>query len=224
MLSFLTSVAKSQPLRLLCLGAHSDDLEIGCAGTVLTLTADVVPVSVRWVVLSAEGQRRSEAQKSARALLRRSSDATIRIADFRDGFFGADYVRLKEYFEALKHGAPPDIILTHRIEDRHQDHRLVAELTWNTFRDHCILEYEIPKYEGDLGNPCIFVPLAKRIAQRKARHLIRYFGSQRPKHWFEGSNFLALSRLRGLECRARSGFAEAFHARKLLWGGVTCRR
>lgn len=224
MLPFLAPVSTDRPLRLLCLGAHSDDLEIGCGGTLLTLATANKPVSVRWVVLSASGKREREARKSAVALLRKAADSTVTVADFWDGFFEAEYVRLKEYFEALKTGAPPDIILTHRLEDRHQDHRLVAELTWNTFRDHVILEYEIPKYEGDLGQPGLYFPLEERVAKRKAQHLIRYFGSQRSKHWFEAENFLALSRVRGLECRAPSGFAEAFYARKLVFGGAACLR
>lgn len=224
MLPLLTAVAKGKSLKLLCLGAHSDDLEIGCGGTVLTMVSGGVPVSIRWVVLSADGHRAAEARHSAAALLRQASEATVAIADFRDAFFGAEYVRLKEYFEALKRHDSPDIILTHRLEDRHQDHRLVAELTWNTFRDHLILEYEIPKYEGDLGNPGLYVPIESRVAKRKARHLMRYFGSQRAKHWFDAENFLALSRIRGLECRAPSGFAEAFYARKMVFGGAACLR
>lgn len=224
MLPLLAESPGRRPLRMLCIGAHSDDLEIGCAGTVMTLGAGACRLSVRWVVLCAEGVRASEARRSARGLLRHFADSSIRLADFRDGFCAAEYVRLKEYFEDLKRGQAPDIVLTHRIEDRHQDHRLVGELTWNTFRDHLILEYEIPKYEGDLGSPNFFVPLTKSNALRKAQHITRYFGSQRSKHWFNGDNFLALARIRGLECRAPSGYAEAFHARKMVWGGAACLR
>lgn len=209
--------ARSEPLRLLCLGAHSDDLEIGCGGTILSWLDSPRPVHVTWVVLTAQGERAREARRSAAALLRRAASFEIVFGEFADGFLPAQYERVKTFFESLKRRIAPDILFTHRLEDRHQDHRLTGELTWNTWRDHFILEYEIPKYEGDLGQPNLFVPLTVAVAHRKVAHLNRHFGSQRSKDWFLAENFLALARLRGIECRARSGYAEAFYARKVTF-------
>jgi len=203
-------------LRVMCLGAHSDDIEIGCAGTVLEWLASYPRVEVTWVVISAGGPRAEEAQLSANALLRGASRAKIVLRDFRDGHFPAQLVETKQFFEELKASETPDVILTHRLEDRHQDHRHVAELTWQTWRDHLILEYEIPKFEGDLGQPNLFVPLSPQAGNRKVRHLMRHFGSQRSKGWFRPETFLGLMQLRAVECRARSGFAEAFHMRKCV--------
>lgn len=202
--------------RILCLGAHSDDIEIGCAGTLLSWLAEWPAASVTWVVLSAAGERAAEARRSATALLRRAKDSKIVLGAFRDGFFPAEYPAIKEYLEAVRRESDPDIVLTHRLEDRHQDHRITAELTWNTWRDHLVLEYEIPKYEGDLGQPNCYVHVPAAAARRKVTHLQRHFASQRSKSWFMAENFLGLMRLRGLECRAASGFAEAFHARKFV--------
>lgn len=215
MLDFLPALPAAAPLRLLCIGAHSDDLEIGCGGTVLTWLAGGRPADVTWVVLTAEGDRAREAKRSARALLQRASRHDIVLGAFKDGFLPSQYEAVKDFFESIKARCSPDIVLTHRLEDRHQDHRLASELTWNTWRDHQILEYEIMKYEGDLGQPNVFVPLKASIAQRKATHLARHFASQRAKSWFDESNFEALARIRGLECRSPSGLAEAFHARKM---------
>ena len=205
-----------EPLRLLCIGAHSDDLEIGCAGTVLTWLGARPTVEVTWVVLSAEAERGVEARRSAMRLLRGAARSRVVLGEFRDGFLPAQYAQAKEFFERLKAGADPDVILTHHLHDRHQDHRLAAELTWNTWRDHLILEYEIPKFEGDLGQPNTYVPLSARVARRKVAHLERHFASQRGRSWFSAENFLALMRVRGVECRSSSGFAEAFHARKVV--------
>jgi LmbE family N-acetylglucosaminyl deacetylase len=216
LLSLATQLGRAGPLQLLCVGAHSDDLEIGCSGTVLSWLASPLELHVTWVVLAATGERAREARRSAAALLRRAASAEIILGDFKDGFLPAQYQNVKMFFEELKIRPVPDVILTHRLEDRHQDHRLASELTWNTWRDHLILEYEIPKYEGDLGQPNVYVPLGAAAAKRKVAHLDRHFGSQRSKDWFASDNFLALARLRGLECRAPSGFAEGFHARKLL--------
>jgi LmbE family N-acetylglucosaminyl deacetylase len=203
-------------LRVMCLGAHGDDLEIGCAGTLLQWLANYPKVEVTWVVLSAVGPRAVEARRSAKALLRDASRTKIVLRDFRDGYFPSQFVEVKKLFEELKASETPDLILTHRLEDRHQDHRQVAELTWQTWRDHLILEYEIPKYEGDLGQPNLYVPLATDVANRKVRHLLRHFGTQRSKGWFSDETFLGLMRLRGIECRAPSGMAEGFHARKAI--------
>lgn len=219
-LTFSPDLARKTALQLLCIGAHSDDLEIGCGGTLLRWLAGPRPLNVTWVVLSAAGPRATEARRSARSLLRRAASAEVIIGGFRDGYLGADYPAVKAFFESLKQYPSPDLILTHHLADRHQDHRLAAELTWNTFRDHAILEYEIPKYEGDLGLPNAYVPLSARDSARKVAHLERHFGSQRSKHWFTADTFLALARLRGLECRAPDGHAEAFHARKLVLGNL----
>ena len=216
MLQLVPKVRASRPLRLLCIGAHSDDIEIGCGGTVLTWLASTPGIKVTWVVLCAEGGRATEARRSARALLQRSAACKVIIANFRDGFLPAQYADVKGFFEDLKRDVDPDVILTHWLHDRHQDHRLTAELTWNTWRNHLVIEYEIPKYEGDLAPPNTYVPIPASLASRKAAHLGRYFSSQRGKDWFVADNFLALMRVRGLECRSPSGFAEAFHARKLI--------
>ena len=217
MLRLVPEVRRGRQLRLLCIGAHSDDLEIGCGGTILTWLANMPAVEVTWVVLSAEGIRASEARRSARALLARAAARKIFIANFRDCFLQAQYVDVKSHFEHLRKEIDPDIILTHWLQDRHQDHRLVAELTWNTWRNHLVLEYEIPKYEGDLVTPNVYVPIPTSVARRKISHLNRHFSSQRSKDWFAADTFLGLMRLRGLESRSQSGFAEAFHARKLVF-------
>ena len=200
---------------LLCLGAHSDDLEIGCGGMVMNWLATRARVDVTWVVFCAADQREVEARNSANALLRKADSRSLVLRDFRDGHLPAQFTQAKSLLEELKESAKPDIILTHRLEDRHQDHRLIAELTWQTFRDHLVLEYEIPKYEGDLGQPNLYVPLSASVARRKVDHLMRHFGSQRSKSWFRPETFLGLMHLRGIECRARSGLAEALYARKL---------
>jgi LmbE family N-acetylglucosaminyl deacetylase len=183
---------------------------------VLSWLVSTPAIKVTWVVLSAKGDRAKEARRSARSLLLRAAERKIIIGNFRDGFLPAQYAEVKCFFEDLKGEVNPDVVLTHHLNDRHQDHRLTAELTWNTWRDHLVLEYEIPKYEGDLAQPNAYVSIAASLARRKAAHLGRYFSSQRSKDWFVADNFLALMRVRGLECRSPSGFAEAFHARKLV--------
>jgi len=207
--------ALGRPLRLLCIGAHSDDLEIGCAGAVLEWIRRGRGAEVTWVVLSAAGARAAEARRSARALLG-SAAKRIVLGGFADGHLPAQFAEAKRFFEELKAGDAPDLILTHRLEDRHQDHRLAAELAWQTWRDHLIVEFEIPKYEGDLGQPNAYVPLQAGIAKRKVRHLMRHFGTQRSRAWFSEETFFGLMQLRAVECRAPSGFAEAFHVRKML--------
>jgi LmbE family N-acetylglucosaminyl deacetylase len=200
---------------VLCLGAHSDDLEIGCGGTVLRLLQDYPKARIHWVVLSAVGDRRGEATASAEALLA-GFEACIEIAEFEDRFFPQQQAELKRFFDQLGRTLSPDLIVTHRRADLHQDHRTIAELTWETFRDHLVLEYEIPKYDGDLGQPNAFVELPREVCARKVDHLLRMFPSQTSKYWFTKETFWAMLRLRGVECRAGSGYAEAFHARKLL--------
>lgn len=216
MLRLVPEVPARRPLRLLCIGAHSDDLEIGCGATVMTWLAGRRATQVTWVVLSAEGPRAAEARRSARALLARAAAQKVVVAAFRDGYLPGQYGDVKDLFEELKREVDPDVILTHWLQDRHQDHRLAAELTWNTWRNQLVLEYEIPKYEGDLAPPNAYVPVSGSVARRKVSHLQRYFTSQRKKNWFVAENFLGLMRLRGMESRSPSGLAEAFHARKLV--------
>jgi len=210
-------VPKGRTLELLCIGAHSDDLEIGCAGTILQLLQRPGGVALTWVVLSAVGSRATEARASVRSLGAAATRLDVRLGEFQDGFLPAQFREAKQFFEELKGTTKPDLILTHTRADRHQDHRLASELTWNTWRDHLIFEYEIPKYEGDLGQPNCYVALERRTVDRKLRLLNRHFGSQRSKAWFSDDTFLGLMRLRGMECRAPSGFAEAFHAPKVAF-------
>ncbi len=204
-----------KPLKVLAIGSHADDIEIGCGGTLLRLASEHPELEVHWVVLSAAGERAEEAQRSAEGFLRDIAVSQISVEGFRDAFFryGGE---VKEYFEGLKARVAPDLVLTHHGSDLHQDHKLVAELTWNTFRDHLILEYEIPKYDGDLGAPNVFVALDQETARRKVELLLESFPSQREKHWFTEDLFLALMRLRGMEANSPSGLAEGFYSRKLV--------
>ncbi len=200
---------------MLCLGAHSDDIEIGCGGTVLTLRA-AGRVAFRWIVWSAPGVRGVEARASARRFLGRDATGALRLHEFRDGFFPAQFAAIKEAIEAEARAFVPDVVFTHARDDRHQDHRVVSDLAWNTFRRQLILEYEIPKWDGDLGRPDCYVALPRAVARRKVRLLMAGFASQRSKDWFGEDTFLGLMRLRGMECRAASGLAEAFTARKVV--------
>ena len=200
-------------LSVLCIGAHSDDIEIGAGGALLSWIASGANVEVDWCVLSASGARAEEARASAADFLQGAARADIHLAEFRDGYFPAERSVVKDWIEGLKH-LTPDVILTHASGDAHQDHRLVSELTWNTFRDHLILEYEIPKWDGDLGRPNLYLPLSDETLSRKIELLLKHFGSQRSKAWFDDETFRGLARLRGVECRQR--YAEAFYARKLL--------
>jgi LmbE family N-acetylglucosaminyl deacetylase len=199
---------------ILFLGAHSDDIEIGCGGTILKLASAHSELDVLWVVFSAEGKRRSEARSSARLFLEGIGRSKVVVKQFKTSFFSAQLQAIKGYFESLKHAFEPDIVFTHYREDRHQDHRLLSDLTWNTFRDHLILEYEVPKYDGDLGIPNFFVPLDNAVCRRKTSYLCKVFRTQGNKHWFTEDAFLALMRLRGVECASR--YAEAFHCRKMV--------
>jgi LmbE family N-acetylglucosaminyl deacetylase len=204
------------PPRVLAIGAHADDIEIGCGATILRLVAENPGVSVDWLVLSGHGERASEAADSAAAFLAGAGATNITVEGFRDGFFPYLGEAVKERFEQLKSEVAPDLLLTHRLEDRHQDHRLVAELTWNTFRDHLILEYEIPKYEGDLGHPNLYVHLTQEQGEHKVELLRKCFPSQAGRSWFSDDTFWATLRLRGIECNAPGRYAEAFQARKLV--------
>jgi LmbE family N-acetylglucosaminyl deacetylase len=200
-----------QPLRVLCLGAHS---EIGCGGTLLKLLAAHKDVEVTWVVLSGETERAVEARASARLFLRRAARRDVRLFAFRGSYFPSEMTSIKDAFESLK-SVEPDLVFTHTRADHHQDHRVVCELTWNTFRRHTILEYEIPKYDGDTGAPNAFVELSAAVIAKKAEWLMQCFGTQRSKHWFSADLFTGLARLRGIQCAAQSGFAEAFFAPKV---------
>lgn len=208
--------AHGNRLSVLCLGAHSDDIEIGLGGTLLSLMARGVKLDVHWCVLSAVGDREAEARKSAVDFLTGASSQTIETLSFRDGFFPEQGEAIKSWFEDLKSRVTPDLIFTHRRDDAHQDHREVCRLTWNTFRDNFILEYEIPKWDGDLGQPNLYVSVPADILKRKIELLNRHFATQRSKQWFDADTFQGLARLRGMECRAPERFAEGFFARKLL--------
>ena len=212
----LPLAASHAPLRqLLVIGAHSDDAEIGCGGTVLRLVAENPGVAVTWVVLAAAGEREAEARASAEALLADAAEARVIVGGLRDGFLPYLGPVTKDFFEELKAQVDPDLVLTHQRNDLHQDHRVACELTWNTFRDHLVLEYEIPKWDGDMGAPNVFVPLPEDLAARKVEHLMSHFASQRSKRWFTPDLFQGLMRLRGMECASDTGLAEAFYARKL---------
>jgi LmbE family N-acetylglucosaminyl deacetylase len=202
--------------RLLCLGAHCDDIEIGCGGTVLTLIGAVRDLSVRWVVFTSNATRKREAAAAADRFLR-GSRAEVTILDHRDAFLPYDAPAVKQELEGLK-AFDPDLILTPFRGDAHQDHRLVAELTWNTFRQHLILEYEIPKYDGDLGAPSVLMPLDPAVAEDKVRHILECYKSQSDRHWFSRDVFMALMRLRAMEANAGTDQAEAFYSRKLVLG------
>jgi LmbE family N-acetylglucosaminyl deacetylase len=200
--------------QILCIGAHSDDIEIGCGGTLLKLI-DLYPnLTIYWVVLGASGQREQEAVASARQLMKDVQHKQIIIKGFRDGFFPYLGMEIKQCFEELKREVTPDLILTHYRHDRHQDHRLISDLTWNTFRDHLIWEYEIPKYDGDLGSPNMFVHLDEVICRRKVDHLFEHFSTQADKVWFTEDTFFSILRMRGIESNAR--YAEAFYCRKTV--------
>ena len=201
---------------ILCLGSHSDDIEIGCGGTILRLAAQYPDCHFHWVVFSALGVREEEARRAAHLFTGPSGPRGLHLKKFQDGFMPYTGAAVKAVFEELKQTVSPDLILTHNRDDGHQDHRLVAELTWNTFRDHLILEYEIPKYDGDMGQPSVFVPLEKDVCERKVRFLMDAFETQRSKRWFQAETFFSLMRLRGMECNAPSGYAEAFYCRKLV--------
>jgi LmbE family N-acetylglucosaminyl deacetylase len=201
------------------LGAHSDDIEIGCGGTILRLAQQYPNCVFDWVVFSADGIRGAEAQSAAKAFVGMGSFRGPLLKTFPDGFMHFVGAEVKAIFEELKQSSP-DIIFTHNRNDAHQDHRLVAELTWNTFRDHLILEYEIPKYDGDLGQPNVFVPLESEVYEKKVRYIMESFQSQHLKRWFRPDTFFSLMRLRGMECNAPSGHAEAFYCRKLVLGSA----
>jgi LmbE family N-acetylglucosaminyl deacetylase len=202
--------------KVLCLGAHSDDIEIGCGGTILRWIQEYPGLEFYWVVLSSNHKRKNEAQKSAGLFLKGAAKKDIVVESFRDGFFPYQGAEIKEYFEGFKKRFSPDIVLTHYRDDRHQDHRLVSDLTWNTFRRELILEYEIPKYDGDFGQPNFFVHLDENVCRKKVKHILEIFKTQTEKHWLTEDTLRAILRLRGVESHAQEKYAEAFYCRKII--------
>ena len=203
--------------KILCIGAHCDDIEIGCGGTILKLIENYQNVSIYWVVFSSNEQRAQEAIASANIFLKEIQAKKIIIKNFRDGFLPFEGIEVKECFEQLKQEFAPDIIFTHYRNDRHQDHRLISDFTWNTFRNHLILEYEIPKYDGDLGIPNFFVHLDKALCRRKCQYIMEAFPTQKNKQWFTEETFRSILRIRGIESNAPSNYAEAFYCRKIVF-------
>lgn len=204
---------------ILCLGAHSDDIEIGCGGTLLEIMDAVPDVTIHWVVLSGSGPRADEARHSAERFLSRGRGPhQIHLHDFRDSYFPVQWESIKDAFHSLNQTVQPDLVFTHRRDDAHQDHRVVSELTWCTFRNHLVLEYEIAKYEGDLGQPNVLIPVSRANARTKIDLLMECFETQKQKRWFDEETFQAMLRLRGLEANSDSGYAEAFHSRKICLG------
>jgi LmbE family N-acetylglucosaminyl deacetylase len=216
MLTLTLPEHRSSPLKILCLGAHSDDIEIGCGGTILQRLSLCPNLDIVWVVFSSGRQREREARESAALFLKSAKRQKVVVKNFRNGFFPYEGAKIKEFFEEMKDHVDPDVIFTHYRNDRHQDHRTISDLTWNTWRHHLILEYEIPKYDGDLGSPNCFVPLSQQVCDRKIRYICDVFQTQSSKAWLTEDTFQALLRLRGVECAAPDKYAEAFYCRKLI--------
>ncbi len=216
MISLTFEKTTDRGLNILAFGAHCDDIEIGCGGTLLKLIDRGQVGHITWVVFASNETRKQEALSSATQFLEGIPSKAIHIFDYRDAFLSFSAMEIKERFESIKASINPDIVFTHYRDDRHQDHRLISDLTWNTFRDHFILEYEIPKYDGDLGIPQCFCHLSPEQVHKKIDILMQTFVSQQGKHWFDRETFLALLRIRGLESAAASKYAEAFHSRKWL--------
>jgi len=212
----LSLAGAGKRLSILCLGAHSDDIEIGLGATLLDLVENRIEIEVHWCVASAIGARGTEATKSAHDFLAGAAKTKLELAEFDDTYFPAQSREIKEWLLGIRHTFRPDIVFTHRGDDAHQDHREISALTWNVFRDHMILEYEIPKWDGDLGRPNLYKPVSKLAMERKVQILERHFSTQRSKDWFDAETFIGLARLRGMECRAPEKYAEAFVARKLV--------
>lgn len=207
-----------EALHVLCLGAHADDIEIGVAGALLTLLSAGALNRVTWVVATADESRAREAEDSGAALMEGVAHVDVRLLGLRESYLDRLGPEVKEAFEEVRNGlsTEPDVVLTHHRDDRHQDHRAISDITWQLWRDHLILEYEVPKWDGDLSRPNLYVPLTTEVAERKLAHLGKHFASQRGKDWYDDGVFRGLMRLRGMECRSPSGYAEAFHARKLV--------
>jgi LmbE family N-acetylglucosaminyl deacetylase len=215
-LGLMLSSLGARPLRILCLGAHCDDIEIGCGATLLALQAAGRVEQIDWVVLSGSAVRRAEAAHAMRLLVEEGARGDLLHGGFQDGHFPGQYREIKAFFESLKERPRADLVFTHEREDRHQDHRIVNEMTWNTFRDQLVLEYEIPKWDGGLGQTNLYVPVTRAHGERKIEILFQAYASQSGRDWFTRDTFEAILRLRGLEARAPGGWAEAFYARKLL--------
>jgi LmbE family N-acetylglucosaminyl deacetylase len=215
----MIQLADTSRLRhVLCLGAHSDDIEIGCGGTLLRLIRENPGLEIRWAVFCGADERRNrEARESAARYLENAKPSHVDVFTFRDAFMPFDGVRVKEAFESLKNSFEPDLVFTHFRDDRHQDHRLLSDLAWNTWRDHQILEYEILKYDGDLGRPNVFAPIPEDLCKRKIELLMTSFPTQAQRQWFSEDTFWAMLRIRGVECNSPTKFAEAFHCRKMIF-------
>ena len=205
-------------LNILCLGAHCDDIEIGCGGSLLKFQQSFTDTDFRWVVFSSDSERENEARTCAAKLLSRATRKCVEMHRYRNGYCPSIRGELKDYFEELKKEFVPDLVFTHYGEDLHQDHRVISELTWNTFRKNLILEYEIPKYDGDFGSPNLFITLDKTVCDRKIAGILSSFKSQSEKHWFTKELFQSVLRLRGMECASPTGYAEAFYCKKMILG------
>jgi LmbE family N-acetylglucosaminyl deacetylase len=214
MLGIIFNKEHDAPLNILCLGAHGDDIEIGCGGTILRLTQEYSNLNFSWIVFSCSQQRIDEAYTSADSFLRHTKNKHVHIQEYKDGYFPYIGAQIKDYFAQLKVEFFPDLIFTHYRQDLHQDHRLISELTWNTFRNHLILEYEVPKYDGDLGSPNFFVNIDEPTRNLKIEILLSHFKTQTNKHWFAADTFRSIMRLRGIESGSSSKYAEAFYVRK----------
>jgi len=206
--------------RLLCLGAHADDIEIGIGGTLLKLAGQDSDLEIWWVVFSAPGPREEEARLSADEFLSGVARKHVKIGSFRESYFPSEWPSMKDWFEEVKETFQPDVVFTHYRDDRHQDHRVLSDLAWNTFRNHLILEYEILKFDGDLGRPNLFMPLSEQLCARKIELLLKHFKSQSTKNWFTSDSFQAMHRIRGIECASATGFAEAFYGRKVVLSAI----
>jgi LmbE family N-acetylglucosaminyl deacetylase len=220
MLDLVGSLPARRSSRILCVGAHCDDIEIGCSGALQVLLQRRRNAVVDWVVLSGTPVRRKEARSAMMRLIRPRQRGVLEFGEFPDGRFPAVYAPIKDFFESLKRLPSPDLVFCHERSDRHQDHRIVNEMVWNTFRDHLVLEYEIPKWDGGIGEPNLYVPVSAVQLRNKVKHLLAAYASQRNRDWFTSETFFALARLRGIECRASSGYAEAFYARKVRLSGL----
>lgn len=216
MFSFRLIAENTKP-KILCLGAHSDDIEIGCGGTILRLIDDFPEAEFYWAVFSGDRKRAKEAKRSANAFLKGAKSKIIALQDFRESYFPFSGTEIKDFFETLKQEFSPDLIFTHYRNDAHQDHRVLSDLTWNTYRNHLILEYEIPKYDGDLRNPNLFVHLNEIYVQMKVKYICETFTSQNQKLWFSKDAFKSIMRIRGIESNSSSKFAEGFYCRKMIF-------
>jgi len=218
MIGFKLNNISDNNLKILCIGAHCDDIEIGCGGTLLSILRENIHTEIHWVVCSSGRRREKEARSSAGLFLKQAEKKKIEIKNFRNGYFPYIGDKLKNYLENIKTKTFPDLIFTHYRNDLHQDHRIISELTWNTFRNHLILEYEIPKYDGDFGNPNCFVSISETIRNQKISNILGSFKTQSDKHWFKKELFLSIMRIRGMECCSETEYAEAFYCRKVLLG------